>query len=117
MEDPAKVEGLIVELKRYVDLRLQHIKILTTQKLSYIIGAAIFLVIAAIFGIMAICYFSLSLVYLLRIYVGTVGAYAIMGAVALIIILLVYLLRKQWLLNPIVRILARNILDDDPEQE
>lgn len=117
MEDSATVEQLIAELKRYVDLRMQHLKIIGTEKLSYILAALIFIVLAAIFGIMAICYFSLSLVYLLRIYVGIIGAYAIMGAVALVVVLLLYMLRKQWLLNPIVRLLARNMIDNEQNQD
>lgn len=117
MEELSSVETLIIELKRYIDLRIRHIKILGTEKLSYIIAAVIFITISAIFGIIAICYFSLSLVHLLRIYVGTIGAYAIMGAAALIIVVLVYVWRKQWLLNPIARILARCILDDNDQSE
>lgn len=117
MEELSSAEALIVELKRYIDLRLRHIKFLGTEKLSYLIAAVAFMIIATIFGIIAICYFSLSLVHLLRIYVGTAGAYAIMGAVAILIVALLYLKRKQWLLNPITRILARSILDEGDETE
>ena len=117
MEEQSSTEALITELKHYIDLRLQHLKILGTEKLVYIIAAVAFIAIALIFGIMAICYFSLSLVHLLRIYVGTIGAYSIMGAAALIIVVLTYVWRKQWLLNPITRVLARGILDDDNQAE
>lgn len=117
MDEQSSVEKLIIELKRYVDLRILHIKFLGTEKLSYFIATAIFMTIAAIFGIIAICYFSLSLVHLLRIYVGTIGAYAIMGAVALLIIVLIYVWRKQLLLNPITRILTRSMLNDDNQSD
>lgn len=115
MNEQSSIDILLAETKRYLDLRMRQLKFLSVEKLSYVLAAVTLIAIVAIFGIVSACYFSLSFVHLLRIYVGTTGAYAIMGAVALLIIVLFYLQRKRWLLNPITRILARAMLDENDD--
>ena len=113
MEKPSTTEILLAELRHYIDLRLQHIKYLGTEKLSYIVAALIFIITMIIFGSIVVCYFSQSLLHLLQIYVGTPAAYAIVGAAALLTIAIIYWQRKRWILNPITLTLYRIFIDND----
>ncbi len=115
MEKQYTTQELLAELRHYVDLRLQHLRYFSTEKLSYLLAAAIFIVIALILGTVVVCNFSHSLLLLLQIYVGTTAAYAIVGAVALLIILLIYWQRRRWILNPITRTLARALIDNETD--
>lgn len=103
----------ISEIKRYIDLQLLHMRYLITEKLSYLTASLIFSVIAVIFGGITICYLSLSLVHLLRNYVGDSGAYAIIGIGILLIVFVVYLFRKRLILDPLARFWAQIFLEDD----
>jgi hypothetical protein len=116
MEKPTSAEILLAELKHYIELRWQFIKYFSTEKLSYIFAALIFTTIGLIFGAIVICYFSQSLLHLLQIYVGTVAAYAIVGAAALSILFIICWQRKRWILNPITRALYRVFIDNDNEK-
>ncbi len=113
MDKQNTTQELLTEARHYIDLRLRHLRYFSTEKLSYLIAAATFIVIALILGIVVICNFSHSLLLLLQNYVGTIVAHVIVGAVALLMIFLIYWQRKRWILNPLTRTLARALIDNE----
>ena len=58
-------------------------------------------------------YLSFALVYLLEPLVGIVGSYAIVGAVFLLLIAIVILLKKKLILVPITRFISKVLLDNE----
>lgn len=112
MSQDSTIDNLLGILKRYLGVRVEHIKLLTTEKLSLILSALVLLAIAILLAVIALCYFSVAVVSLLQACVGMVWACVIMGALMLLLLLLIYLLRKPLVLNPIVRLLAGVLLDD-----
>ena len=115
MTQQSSTDKVIDTLKRYVGLRIEHAKFLGAEKLSIILSASVFLIIAILLGIIALCYFSLAAVHFLEIYVGIIGAFAIAGGVMLLLILLLYRQRSSWILDPIARFLSRVLLNDNDE--
>lgn len=112
MAQPSSVDALIETIKRYLHLRIEQVKFLGTEKLSVILAASVFLMVTILLAVIAVCYFSVALLQLLQSCVGLVWASVIMGVVMLLLICLVYLMRKRWILNPIARFLSRVLLDD-----
>ncbi len=115
MSQEPSINSTIEILKRYLNLRIEHAKLLGTEKLSIILSASVLLLLAILLGAIAIGYFSLALIHLLEIYVGIIAAYAILGGVMLLLLLLLYLLRRRWILDPITRFLARVLLNDNDD--
>ena len=67
---------------------------------------------------MALFYFSFMLVYALAPLTGSlISAYAIIGAVILLLGILIYQMRKKWIFKPIVNFLSKLFLEDSSENE
>lgn len=115
MSQPSSVDTLIETLKRYLGIRMEHAKFLCAEKLSVILSASAFLLIAILLGVIALGYFSLAAVHFLEMYVGLVGAYAIAGGFMIVLILVLCRLRDRWILDPIARFLSRVLLNDNDE--
>ncbi len=112
MAESSSVDALIETVKRYLHLRIEQVKFLGTEKLSIILAAMIFLMVTILLAVIAVCYFSVALLQLLQSCVGIVWAGVIMGVVMLLLIGLVYMMRRRWILDPIARFLSRVLLDD-----
>ena len=113
MEHRVSVEDLFKELRRYLDLRLQRLKIIVVEKSVYLLAIAVFVCIAALFIAIAICYLSYSFVHLLQIYVGAIAAHAIVAVLLLLVVVLLYRQRRCWILDPMARIMTRILIDDE----
>lgn len=112
MAESSSVDALIETVKRYLHLRIEQVKFLGTEKLSIILAAMVFLMVTILLAVIAVCYFSVALLQLLQSCVGIVWAGVIMGIVMLLLIGLVYMMRRRWILDPIARFLSRVLLDD-----
>lgn len=117
MAEQSSSDTLTEAIKRYLNLRFRYIKFLSTEKLSIILSASVLLVLLLLLGIIALCYFSLALVHWLAMYVGAIGAYSILGGATLLLILLLYLQRRRWILDPVAHFLARVLLNDDEDKD
>lgn len=115
MEEQSSMPVLITELKRYLALQGKQLKFLILEKTSYLLATVVFMLVAMILGIFAICYFSLSLVHLLQIYVGMSAAFAIVGGLIVVFIAVLYRMRKPWLLNRAVNIVSRAIFEENSD--
>ena len=115
MEEQSSMPVLITELKRYLALQGKQLKFLILEKASYLLATVVFMLVAMILGIFAICYFSLSLVHLLQIYVGMSAAFAIVGGLIVVFIAVLYRMRKPWLLNRAVNIVSRAIFEENSD--
>ena len=112
MAESSSVDALIETVKRYLHLRIEQVKFLGTEKLSIILAAMVFLMVTILLAVIAVCYFSVALLQLLQSCVGIVWAGVIMGVVMLLLIVLVNMMRRRWILDPIARFLSRVLLDD-----
>ena len=112
MAESSSVDALIETVKRYLHLRIEQVKFLGTEKLSIILAAMVFLMVTILLAVIAVCYFSVALLQLFQSWVGIVWAGVIMGVVMLLLIGLVYMMRRRWILDPIARFLSRVLLDD-----
>lgn len=107
------LEALFKEVKKYVELQGQYIKLDLVEKLTVLLSTLILILILIILGMMALFYFSFMLVYALAPLVGSlIGGYAIIGGVVLLLAILIYRMRKQWIFQPMVHFLARLFLDE-----
>ena len=112
MAESSSVDALIETVKRYLHLRIEQVKFLGTEKLSIILAAMVFLMVTILLAVIAVCYFSVARLKLLQSCVVIVWAGVIMGVVMLLLIGLVYMMRRRWILDPIARFLSRVLLDD-----
>lgn len=106
------VHQLIIEIKEYIGLQKDLFKVESVEKLTILISSFLILMLSVILGGGALFYLLFALAYLLEPTIGMVGAFCIIGSACLLILIIVVLLRKQLIINPIVRFLYKLFLKD-----
>ena len=107
------LQALLTEVKHYVDLQKDYVKLDITHKLTILISALILILGLMILGMIALFYLSFTLAYILEPHVGGLtNSYAIITGSILLIGILVYLLRKRLIIQPLTNFLANLILND-----
>lgn len=114
------LEQLFFQLKKYVLLQKEYIKLEFVEKLTILASAIIITTIAIILGMMALFYLSFSLAYIMAPYVGGLNiSFAIITVVLLLLLAFIYLFRKQLIVRPLTKFVANlfiNSSDADKEQ-
>ena len=104
---------LFEEGKKYINLQIDYAKLTATEKISVILGMSVLFAVILVLSVGAGIYLSFALVYLLEPLVGIVGSYAIVGAVFLLLIAIVILVKKKLILVPITRFISKVLLDNE----
>lgn len=107
------LESLFKEIKKYIELQGQFVKLELVEKLTILLSTFILILVLIILGIMALFYFSFMLVYILERWTESIiGSYAIIGGIILIIAFILYKARKQIIIQPMVNFLAHLFLEE-----
>lgn len=114
------LEQLFLQVKKYVLLQKEYVKLEFAEKLTILASAIIITTIAIILGMMALFYLSFSLAYIMAPYVGGLNiSFAIITVILLLLLAFIYLFRKQLIIKPLTRFVANlfiNTSDTDKEQ-
>ncbi len=107
----SSVKELFEEIKKYLVLQKEYTKLEITEKLTILFSALILIILFVILGMVALFFLLMALAYALVPLVGSLGAsYLIIGIVYVVLILLVYLMRKKLIISPIVNFTANLFL-------
>ncbi len=107
------LQALLAEVKNYVDLQKDYVKLDITHKLTILISTLILILVLVALGIIALFYLSFTLAYILEPYVGGLtNSYAIITGGILFIGLFVYILRQRLIIQPLTNFLANLLLND-----
>lgn len=107
------LEALFKEIKKYIELQGQYIKLDLIEKLTILISTLILICVIIVLGMTALFYFSFMLVYTIDSFVNNIiASYAIIGCCILIIGIVIYALRKKIIFQPMVNFLAKLFLED-----
>lgn len=104
-------EQLQADLKQYVKLQTEFVKVEFVEKLTILLSAFIIvsLVIALAFG--SLFYLFYALAYTLESLIGSLElAFAIIAGLYLLLISILVIFRKSLVINPIVRFLSNLFL-------
>ena len=107
------LQTLFNELKKYVELQKDYIKLDIVQKLTILISALVLILVIMILGMIALFYLSFMLVYILEPHVGGLTiSYAIIGGCILLLIAGIYFFRQRLIVHPLTRFLANLFIND-----
>ena len=107
------LQALFTEVKHYIDLQKDYVKLDITHKLTILISTLILILVLVILGMIALLYLSFTLAYILEPYVGGLtNSYAIITGGILLIGLFIYLLRQRFIIHPLTNFLANLFLND-----
>ena len=101
--------NLLTEVKEYLRLRKELVETELTIKATQLISSLILAVISIIFITLSITFFVFSFVLYLRTYTGDIYAFIVGGAIYILLWILLYLLKKRIIINPIAKFINKRI--------
>ena len=107
------LQALFSEVKHYVDLQKDYVKLDITHKLTILLSTLILILVLVILGMIALLYLSFTLAYVLETYGGGLTkSYAIITGGILILGFIIYAFRKKLIIQPLTNFLANLLLND-----
>lgn len=107
------LQALFTEVKHYVDLQKDYVKLDITHKLTVLLSTLILILVLVVLGMIALLYLSFTLAYVLRPFVGGLtNSYAIITGGILLLGILIYLFRQRLIIQPLTSFLANLLLND-----
>lgn len=104
---------LFNELKKYVELQKDYVKLELVEKLTVLLSTLILVLILLVLGMMVLFYLSFTLAYILEPLVGgLMVSYGIISAAIVVVIALIVLFRKRLIVQPLINFLANLFLND-----
>jgi len=116
MEETPKIERLISHVKEYAEERFTLIILNVHEKVSKVLSKATSFVIFLLLGVFTFVFLSVGLAWwvgaqLNRPYVG----FLLVGVLYLLIGLVIYAKRKDWIWDPISVAFLKNVIDEDED--
>ena len=113
-----RLELLIREFKKYVDIQTDLAKLEFTEKLSIIFSRAILVLVISVLGLLVLLHGSFMLVYVLNSYLDDIIlSYGIVGTVFLLISILIIRKHDQLITQPVVNFLGKLFLDKNDKKK
>lgn len=111
-------KNLLKDAKEYISNRYDLLKLELLEKLAKILSAILMIFIAVALVLAALVYFSFAAVNVLNNYFGSNWpGFLIIGGCFLIILWVVFLLRKKMFLNPLIGILSGILFEEKREED
>ena len=107
------LQTLFTEVKHYVDLQKDYVKLDITHKLTILLSTLILILVLVVLGMIAMFYLSFTLAYVLEPLVGGLTtSYAIITGGILLLGALIYGCRQRLIIQPLTNFLANLLLND-----
>lgn len=113
------ISQLVEDIKNYIGLQKDYIKLDVVEKLILLCTALIFGIILLVLAAMILFYFSFAAVYTMEKYMGIslAGGYSIITLLFIILFILVFVFRKKWIEKPLTRFLSKVLLNGDNKRD
>lgn len=107
------LQQLFAELKKYVELQKDYVKLDIVEKLTILLSTLILILVLLVLGMIALFYLSFTLAYVLESHVGgLMVSYGIISGCIMALIVLIAIFRKRLIIQPMVHFLANLFLND-----
>ncbi len=113
MEENSPIEDLNENLKEYLSTRYDLMTLKASEKVSIIGSIASVSVILGIFLILFILFVSVSAGFFLSDLTGSYATgFLVLSSIFLLVFILIFMVRKKWIIEPIKNKLIRAMFDD-----
>lgn len=112
------IQELFFEFRKYLDLQKKYTLLEIAEKISILVSTLILILVVIVLGMMTLFFLSFTLVYILEPLVGgLVASYAIITGIHLLLIGILFLFRKQLIINPLIKFTAGLFLKNDDKDK
>lgn len=104
-------QQLYNDIKKYVELQTEYVKVEFVEKLTILVSTLVIITVIIILVIAALFFLFFSLAYALVPVVGSLAiSFCIISVLYVVLIVVLFLFRKQFVINPLVRFLSKLFL-------
>lgn len=108
----SKYEELWSDVKKFLTLQYDYVKLSALEKMVLLLSAMALFAVMLLLSACVLFYLSFALVYMISDMLGCVwGAYLIVSAIFLILVVVTYAMRKKIIIDPVSRFLTKLFLD------
>ncbi len=117
MNYTSSIQSLWTEAKSYLELQKEYLKLDSAEKLSVLLSAVATAAVCLILALAALFFFVIAFALWLAKMVGAAWSFTIVGGVMLLFIIIILLLRKRWIVQPVARFVAKLFVGEDEVEE
>ncbi len=104
-------QQLYDDIKKYVSLQTEYVKVEFVEKLTILLSTLLIIMLVLILAITGLFYLFFSFAYALVPLVGSIAlAFALVSGLYLLLIILIFVFRKTFIINPMTRFLSKLFL-------
>lgn len=109
------IQQLFIEFKKYLALQKKYTQLEVAEKLTILLSTLILVLVIIILAMVALFYLSFTVAYLLAPVVagGLITSFAIISGFQILLIVLIYTLRKSLIINPMAKFIAGLFIGGD----
>lgn len=111
------IKNIIDNTKKWVTLEMEYAKLTVAEKATVLLTTLIIGAVCLLLGMVIVILFSFSLVDVFKSFMSPAFACLSVGGILTLLIVIILLLRRPLLENPIARLVSRLILDVKPDKE
>lgn len=105
------MRNLFAQSKEWVELEIEYAKLTIAEKLTLLLGTLIIGFVCLLLGLVILIMLAFSLAELFKLMMNPALAYLSTAGVMTVLLLVLFLVRKQMLLNPIARLITKVFFD------
>jgi len=117
MEEGKKGWKLSENVKDYLKMRYDLLRLELLEKLSLIVSLILLIVIGIVFLLSALLYASMALIFSLREVWGFVPGFLLMSGVFLAITAVLFVMKEKWFVNPLIKQLSAILFKETNKEE
>lgn len=107
------VQQLFMEFKKYLELQKEYTKLEIIEKLSKLLSTLLLVLLLVTLSVVVLFHLSFTLVYVLAPLVGGLMiSFALITCFHILLVVLLVILRKKLIINPITKFIAKLFLDN-----
>lgn len=110
-------QQFFADIKEYITLQTDYLQVGLVEKLTKLLSKLILALIGFVFVIGTLFFLLFAVAYALAPILGFVLSFAIIGVFFVFLLLVVVLLRKQLIVNPLLRIMIDVFYEDPTEKK
>ncbi len=112
------IQSLWIEIKNYLELQKEYLKLDTAEKLTVLLSAVATAAVCLTIGAMALFFLLFALALWFGQMIGNLFVgFLIMGILLLLMMVIVYTKRKQWIIQPLSRLIVGLFINEEEEEE
>ncbi len=111
------IKNIFANGKRWIELEIEYAKLTAAEKTTVLLSTLIFGAVCLLLGMVVLILLAFALVNVFESFLSPALSFLCAAGALLILIILLFILRKPLLENPISRLISKLILDLKPEED